>query len=68
MKTNPVLPISADVDLACVGPERANPRENVKPNTGRSGCRCDRWGHPCPGGRNHDAGNDREVTALAVDK
>jgi hypothetical protein len=49
MKTTLDLLITSNRDLDLT-PTRENDKPRVAaPTDGEPGCRCDRWGHPCPG-------------------
>ena len=61
MKTDVVLTMDEYLDLCCVAPKHVNPpavdarhvpvaaEGDVDLKSEAHGCRCDRWGHPCPG-------------------
>jgi hypothetical protein len=60
MKTDFVLTMDEYLSKCRVFPKRVNPpapdarhisirgADNLDLNAGQHGCRCDRWGHPCP--------------------
>jgi hypothetical protein len=64
MKTDLALPMDEYLDPYCVVPKRVSAagapgararhisitaEDKGDTQTGAHGCRCDRWGHPCPG-------------------
>ena len=65
MKTDLVLTRDEYVNECCVPPRRVSPpagnarhvaikiQNNVDPEPATAGCRCDRWGHPCPDCHKH---------------
>jgi hypothetical protein len=60
MKTDEVLTIDRYLDQCCVVPKRLSPpapdarhisitmKRERDSHAAAHGCRCDRWGHPCP--------------------
>lgn len=73
MKTDVVLTIDEYRALCCDVPKHVNPpardaryipitaEGDVELNTDANGCRCDRWGHPCP-----DCTDDKQAQCAAV--
>jgi hypothetical protein len=65
MKTDVVLTMDEYFDQCCVATKHVRPPasdarhisitggDNLDLNAGQHGCRCDRWGHPCPGCLEH---------------
>ena len=61
MKADRVLTMDEYPNEICVVPKHVRPPaadarhipiradDDVHPDTDADGCRCDRWGHPCPG-------------------
>ena len=61
MKTDLVLTMGEYLAMCCDVPKHGNPpgrdahhiaitaEGDIGPNTKAQACRCDRWGHPCPG-------------------
>ncbi len=61
MKTDLVLTMDEYFDQCCIATKRLGPpapdarhilitaEGDLHPGTETHGCRCDRWGHPCPG-------------------
>jgi len=61
MKTDVVLTMDEYLDQCCVATKQVSPpapdarhilittREDLHTDKEAHGCRCDRWGHPCPG-------------------
>jgi hypothetical protein len=60
MKTDVVLTMREYLDMCCGVPKHVNPpardahhisitaERDLEPKHEARGCRCDRWGHPCP--------------------
>ena len=60
MKTDQVLTMNEYLDACCGIPRHVNPPAGdarhipitdegvIRPKSEARGCRCDRWGHPCP--------------------
>ena len=60
MKTDTVLTMNEYFGACCIVPKHVNPpadnarhipvtsEENIDRRNEDHGCRCDRWGHPCP--------------------
>lgn len=80
MKTDLVLTIDEYLDRCCVVPKRLSPpdrdarhvtitaEEQVDASVEVPGCRCDRWGHPCPGCLKLQAASEQEIATLAEHK
>ncbi len=81
MKTDLVLTMDEYFDQCCIATKRMSPpapdarhilimaQDDLHTGTEAHGCRCDRWGHPCPNcvtpGRVKE---QEEVTSLTEDK
>ena len=79
MKTDLVLTIDEYLDECCVVPQRPSPpgrdarhvsitAEQVDASAEVRGCRCDRWGHPCPGCLEPQAASNQKPAILAESK
>jgi hypothetical protein len=80
MKTDLVLTMDEYRDQCCGVPKRGSPPgcdarhismtagDNPDLNAGEHGCRCDRWGHPCPGCAKTGRVKELQIGALAESK
>ena len=80
MKTDLVLTMDEYRDQCCVVPKRGSlPGRDVRRisitagdnpdlNAGEHRCRCDRWGHPCPGCAKTGRVKELQIGALAESK
>jgi len=80
MKTDLVLTMDEYFDQCCIATKHVSrlapdarhisirPGDNRDLNAGEHGCRCDRWGHPCPNCVTPRRANEQEVTSLAENK
>jgi hypothetical protein len=80
MKTDLVLTMDEYLDQCCIATKRVSPPapdarhisiragDNLDLNAGEHGCRCDRWGHPCPNCVTPRRAKEQEVTSLAENK
>jgi hypothetical protein len=78
MKTDLVLTMGEYLAMYGDVPKHVNPpgkdarhipvTADVKPRNEAHGCRCDRWGHPCPGYADQKQGQRATVQDLATKK
>ena len=80
MKTDLLLTMDEYLDRCCVVPQRLSlpgrdarhvsitTEEQVDASAEVRGCRCDRWGHPCPGCLKSQAASEQEIATLAERK
>ena len=77
MKTHLVLTMDEYLDECCVVPKHVSPpapdashipitvEHDLNSDVEAHGCRCDRWGHPCPGCLKSRPGSKQESAILA---
>ena len=80
MKTDLLLTMDEYLDRCSVVPQRPSPpgrdarhvsitaEEQVDSSAEARGCRCDRWGHPCPGCLKSRPASEQEIATLAERK
>jgi len=78
MKTDLVLTMAEYLAMCDYMPKHVNPpgkearhiavRSDVESRNEEHGCRCDRWGHPCPNCTDHKQGQRATVQDLATKK
>jgi hypothetical protein len=80
MKADFVLTMDQYLDECCGAPKRVSPPgsnarhvlimagDTLESGARVHGCRCDRWGHPCPNCVKPRRANAQGITSLAEDK
>ena len=74
MKTDLVLTMDEYFDQCCIATKRVSPpapgarhilitaKDDLHTGTEAHGCRCDRWGHPCPNCVTPRRAKEQEIT------